>query len=308
MAGKRINDPSIPSATLIKDTDTFYLIQDGVDFQISGAVLRATLAGMNNPMTAKGDLIGGGDLGAPVRIAAGATDYLLSIDADKNLVWVPKPGIGPGDGMINPMTAVNDMIVGGDAGVALRLVGGTEAQYITIKEGILVWADLPVAGGALPNPMEGVGDMIIGGAAGIAVRLERGTDGMTLKMVDGKPVWVNVGSSRAVVMPIEAHDGDRDLTSADDGKYIRIGTYINSGVPYGITYTVTAQIAGNWLDDAEITIEQSGDSQLTLKAATGVTLNKQVVFTNRTRAKFAVVTLKRTDLNVWTLFGQLETP
>lgn len=309
MAGKRINDPSITQATLIKDDDVFYLIQDGVDHQISGAVLRATLAGMNNPMTAKGDIIVGDTAGAPVRFAIGDTGYFLSIDENHNLTWVPKPGTGPGDGLLNPMTALNDLIIGGENGVALRLEGGAEGQYITIENGIMVWKDLPAAGGAMTNPMVAVGDMIIGGALGAATRLEKGLNGDTLKIVDGVPTWVTVGSARSVVTPIDSQNGDKVLTKADDGKYMRVGTYIFDGpAPYGVTYTVSSQAEGEWLADAEITIEQSGDSQVTVKGATGVTINKQIVFTNRTRGRYAVITLKRTDQNVWTLFGQLETP
>jgi len=312
MAGKRINDPSLPRATQIKDDDVFYLIQDGQDFAITGEVLRATLAVLTNPMTAKGDLIAGGVDGVPARFAIGATGKFLSVDVDGNLSWVDRPGSSSGTGLINPMTAQNDLIVGGTDGEAIRLEAGAAGQYLTIDGGVLVWKDLPAHEGELSNPMTEIADLIVGGAAGAPTRLEKGNDGDTLKMVGGVIQWVTVGSARAVVRSVTqaggTSDGTLNITKLDDGKYLRIQTHFVGADVWNFDLTVQSQANTEWLADAEVTIEQAGDSIITIVGAPGVTINKMVSFSNRTRGKYAVITLKRVDQNVWTLFGQLETP
>lgn len=72
-------------------------------------------------------------------------------------------------GMTNPMTALGDIIYGGNAGTPARLGIGSNGQVLTIAGGIPSWAN-----GGFTNPMTSAGDIIIGSTGGTAIRLAQG--------------------------------------------------------------------------------------------------------------------------------------
>lgn len=99
--------------------------------------------GMDNPMTAAGDLITGGTGGAPTNLPIGANGQVLTVDSGVP-VWETLPDAG----MTNPMTTAGDLIVGGTGGTPTRLLKGTSGQVLTISGGTLAW-DTPAVSGAL---------------------------------------------------------------------------------------------------------------------------------------------------------------
>lgn len=100
--------------------------------------------------------------------------------------------------------------------------------------------------------------------------------------------------------PLSKEPGTAYTFTADDvGGYKR---FLNGGT---VTATIAADADQPMPDNAEISFEQAGTGTVTVAAADGVTLNAaggKVA----TTAQFSVGTLKRTGLNVWTLFGNLS--
>lgn len=73
-----------------------------------------------NPMTTAGDIVVGGTVGVPTRLAKGADSTYLRVSPTTHLLeWGALP-IDPG--FANPMTTAGDIIVGGAAGVPTRLI------------------------------------------------------------------------------------------------------------------------------------------------------------------------------------------
>lgn len=82
----------------------------------------------------------------------------------------------------NPMTAQDDIIIGGVSGVPAKLTKGTEGQVPTIVGGHVVWTT-PTS--SLSNPMTTLGDIIVAGASGVPTRKPIGTDGTLLGVSGG---------------------------------------------------------------------------------------------------------------------------
>ena len=97
---------------------------------------------------------------------------------------------GAGGGMSNPMTTINDLIVGASSGAPTRLASGAAGQVLTSTAGGLAWQNNPAA---FTNPMTTVGDLILGGAGGSAGRLGAGASGqvLTINSTTGLPDWEN---------------------------------------------------------------------------------------------------------------------
>jgi hypothetical protein len=79
--------------------------------------LTADASGFANPMTTVGDLILGGAAGAPARLAASTSGFVLTA----NGVGVAPSWQASAAGFVNPMTTVGDLIVGGTSGAATRV-------------------------------------------------------------------------------------------------------------------------------------------------------------------------------------------
>jgi len=85
------------------------------------------------------------------------------------------------------------------------------------------------------------------------------------------------------------------LTASDAFGYI-VATNSSS-----ITITVPDI---TWPTDTEILIEQRGTGQITIQGASGVTVNSSQ--TLKSSGQYAVIGLKRTAANTWTLTGDRE--
>jgi hypothetical protein len=94
-------------------------------------------------------------------------------------------------------------------------------------------------------------------------------------------------------------DGATSITldTGDEGRYIRCTA------SSAITITIPAD---KFQANDEIIIEQAGTGQVTIAAGTGVTLNNSASNTAKTAERYAVVALKCTATNVFTLTGERE--
>lgn len=126
--------------------------------------------------------------------------------------------------------------------------------------------------------------------------------GTNIKTVNGSTLLgagdlvVSGGTSLPVV---QTFTGDKTLALAD------INTFNVSEDATSQAVTVPAQSSVAWTEDAEISVEQGGVGLVTITGATGVTINSMSAGAFSLAGKHAVVTLKRTAENEWTLVGGL---
>ena len=140
-------------------------------------------SGLNNPMTALGDIIVGGTSGTPIKFTIGTVGQFLSAISSTTLGWV--------NGLSNPMNSIGDIIIGGTAGNPTRLEAGSIGQVLTITSSYpntIAWTTLNV----LTNPMTSVGDTIIGGISGVPSRLALGASGSVLTSLSGTISWATL--------------------------------------------------------------------------------------------------------------------
>lgn len=64
------------------------------------------------------------------------------------LAWAEETSSGSGSGMTNPMTALGDLIVGGDGGSPTRLAMGAAGKILAASAAGLAWIDAPSGGSA----------------------------------------------------------------------------------------------------------------------------------------------------------------
>lgn len=111
----------------------------------------------------------------------GATQYTLTL-----------PSV-TGTLMVNPMTAVGDVIVGGASGAPTRLAKGSAGQVLKVNSAGtgLEWG---TDNAGMSNPMTTAGDIIYGGSSGTPTRLAKGTSGQMLVMNSGAtaPEWTTL--------------------------------------------------------------------------------------------------------------------
>ena len=107
--------------------------------EIDDAVAKAGTA-LQNPMTAAGDIIVGGEDGAAEKLTKGADGKVLKMVSGAP-AWADD-----NEGMTNPMTTAGDLIVGGEDGAAGRLGKGTDGQVLSMVSGAPAWA--AASGGA----------------------------------------------------------------------------------------------------------------------------------------------------------------
>lgn len=100
---------------------------------------QASGGGFTNPMTASGDLMYGGPAGAATRLAKGDDGQVLKMVGGLPAWAEDLVGTGGGGGMVNPMTAPRDLVIGGTGGNPVRLPNGTAGQVL----GSNGWMTLP---------------------------------------------------------------------------------------------------------------------------------------------------------------------
>lgn len=166
----------------------------GIDGQVltasGGNVVWATAASFANPMTTYGDMISADPSGNAIRLPIGTVGQVLTAVASSATVGAPMiPVWEPA----TPMTALGDIIYGGDAlGTATRLAAGTTGQVLQIVAGIPAWGTDPAA-----SPITTQGDLVIGNSSGLASRLALGSAGQVLTVVGSTASWTALPSSLA---------------------------------------------------------------------------------------------------------------
>lgn len=103
----------------------------------------AATGGFSNPMTSVGDLIVGGTSGAPARLAAGASTYVLT----SNGAGAAPSWQAASSGFANPMTTTGDIIYSSSGSTPARLAAGTNGYVLTLAGGVPTWA--AAAGGSV---------------------------------------------------------------------------------------------------------------------------------------------------------------
>lgn len=96
----------------------------------------------------------------------------------------------------------------------------------------------------------------------------------------------------------------------DSGTTINLGTsdsqsYKRCTAATPVTVNLTSQATASWGANSTIAIEQTGNGQVTVVPAAGVTMNYQASLLPKTAEKFSVIQLVRVALNTWTLFGSM---
>lgn len=110
----------------VEDDDKVSLIEGEVEGGSSG---------MENPMTTAGDMIVGGEDGAPTALPIGTAGQVLKVGADG-----PEWGVDSA-GMTNPMTTAGDMIGGSIDGAPYRIPKGTQGQVLTMGASFPEWVN-----------------------------------------------------------------------------------------------------------------------------------------------------------------------
>ncbi len=156
------------------------------------------------------------------QITTGASTVTSYIDAR------PNPLLQSTSGFTNPMTTLNDLIIGGANGTATRLAVGASGQVLTVNSsGNVVWQNNPAG---FTNPMTTAGDLIVGGTSGTATRLGVGTNGQILGVTNGVPAWQN-NSGGGIIPPLSSvpkiYAVKQSILSSPDSLYSSFGGDFN---------------------------------------------------------------------------------
>lgn len=106
----------------------------------TGTQVAATISDLQEAI---GDFLGNGFLVQGANIT-------LTYDDAGNTLTIAATG-GGGGGMSNPMTAAGDLIIGGASGTPQRLAPGTNADVLTLVDGLPAWAASAEGGGSGPT-------------------------------------------------------------------------------------------------------------------------------------------------------------
>lgn len=104
--------------------------------------------------------------------------------------------------IVNPMTAVGDVIVGAASGTPARLARGADTQVLTLVSGTPAW-QTPASGG-MTNPMTAAEDVIKGGASGAPTRVAVGSNGQVLTVTAGAVGWAALPVDPGFANPMTA--------------------------------------------------------------------------------------------------------
>lgn len=120
-------------------------------------------------------------------------------------------------GMLNPMTDVGDLIIGGSSGAPTRLAKGYQGQVLKVGASSLEWA----ADTGFANPMEEQGDLIVGSYDGVASRLPIGTVNQFLFSNGTTAEWATLPLNIDWVVPPALTNGDFNQV-IDRTFYVRV--------------------------------------------------------------------------------------
>ena len=120
-------------------------------------------------------------------------------------------------GMLNPMTDVGDLIIGGTSGAPTRLAKGYQGQVLKVGASSLEWA----ADTGFANPMEEQGDLIVGSYDGVASRLALGTANQFLISNGTTAEWTSLPINIDWVVPPALTNGDFNQV-IDRTFYVRV--------------------------------------------------------------------------------------
>lgn len=218
-------------------------------------IISSTDTGMLNPMTTDGDIITGGASGTPGRLGVGTNGQVLmvssgspswqtiptqtgdhkvstdgtdtanylenKIEAGTNVSITKSLGklvISSTDtGMLNPMTDVGDLIIGGASGAPTRLAKGYQGKVLKVGSSTLEWAnDI-----GFDNPMEEQGDLIVGSYDGVASRLPIGTVNQFLFSNGTTAEWATLPLNIDWVVPPALTNGEFNQ-AIDRTFYVRV--------------------------------------------------------------------------------------
>ena len=180
-----------PSLFIEQDSGNVFFWDDSIeDWVIFGE--QSGGGGMENPMSAAGDIIIGGDSGTPTRLAIGSNGKVLKSDGT-TLSWQNESGLTEVKASdVNSESTPSGKVLKADGlggaswqddteGTPVEAnptLAGTESELTGLKVGNTKYK-IPDPG--MSNPMTTVGDVIIAGANGAPTRLGVGASGKVLK-------------------------------------------------------------------------------------------------------------------------------
>ncbi len=225
----------------VEEDDTITLIEDEVE---SGE------PGMENPMTTAGDIIVGGEEGAPARLAKGTAGQVLKA-GENGLEWGADSA-----GMTNPMTTMGDIIAGSVDGAPYRLPKGTPGQVLTMGVSVPEWSN-PQGGGKYLHTIYMIANSASSNYSRYMISLQVVTDSATpLTEYTIINALKSFGEGAVFFANGFADKGDSQTPVASSGIGIYYIKYVSSGLrAYGV------QLAAIW-DSGYVDLETYSPTSL----------------------------------------------
>lgn len=273
-------------------------------------------AGMDNPMTAAGDLIVGGASGSPSRLGKGADGQVLKM-VSGSPAWGTDDS-GDSGGGFSPLPISDSAITNsrnfaiGDAnkyfrgatnsGITLTIPpqesvnfqNGTEIAIEQSSDGKILIAS---SGSASVSPP--IGFLAKTRARNSVIRIKKISDYNWIVEGDlefDSENYVAPGS------PVKTVTSDRSLRLTDCSSTL----LMNRNSADVLTITIPSQSSVAFPDSAEVIAIQFGSSPVQISAASGVTLYKMPSYNAKVVGQYGRVVLKRIAEDVWLLSGELE--
>jgi hypothetical protein len=169
----------------------------------------------------------------------------------------------------------------------------TDTQVLTYDSGDSLWEAANAGGGGATTLAE-LTDVTITSPANGQILMRNNTD------------WANQYPNSVVSISSDTNLalGPSLVSRSFVGSYIRADGTITVTVPSDANWTAGGDEAAPGVG-AEITLEQSGASAVTIAAGSGTTVNVNANLTLTTNGQYAVIGLKKVAANTWVVFGNL---